>query len=222
MAKKLLKGRRSLPMNRPPLVPQETAMCEVPIFYATKEGQTQRIAERLAGRLRARGLDSRAIAIVSAEAAQVDWSRVRAAVVGASLHMRKYQAEAVEFARLHHRELSAVASMFVSVSLAAASKNADSVDAARRLAEKFATDTGWRPLRISSLAGRLAYTRYPWLVRLIMRRIARKEGASTDTSRDHEYTNWATVERLADLLASQIPGAKRRSTFGDSSIRLAS
>jgi menaquinone-dependent protoporphyrinogen IX oxidase len=27
--------------------------------------------------------------------------------------------------------------------------------------------------------------------------IARREGASTDTSRDHEYTDWRMVEQLA-------------------------
>jgi menaquinone-dependent protoporphyrinogen oxidase len=184
-------------------------MCEVPVFFATTEGQTRRIAERIAARLCERGLESRAIAIASDAARQMDWSRVRGAMVGASLHLRKHQPEAVEFARVHQRELSSIPSVFFSVSLAAASKNADSVDAARRLAEKFVVDTGWRPLRISSLAGRLAYTQYSWWMRLIMRHIARKEGGSLDTSRDHEYTNWASVEHLADSLASQIHVVRR-------------
>jgi menaquinone-dependent protoporphyrinogen oxidase len=184
-------------------------MCEVPVFFATTEGQTRRIAERIAKRLCEHGLESRAMAIASDAARQVDWSRVRGAMVGASLHLQKYQPEAVAFARLHHRELTAIPSVFFSVSLAAASKNPDRVDAARRLAEKFAIDTGWRPLRISSLAGRLAYTLYPWWMRLIMRRIARKEGESLDTSRDHEYTNWTSVEHLADSLASQIHVVRR-------------
>ena len=197
-------------------------MCEVPVVYATTEGQTRRIAERIAERLREHGLDSRAMAITSDEATRVDWSRVRGAVVGASLHLQKHQPEAVSFARRYHRELSAVPSMFVSVSLAAASKNADSVDAARHLAERFATDTKWRPLRVSSMAGRLAYTQYSWWKRLIMRRIAKREGGSIDTSRDHEYTNWAAVEYLADSLASQIHGGNRRASAEDICLRAAS
>jgi menaquinone-dependent protoporphyrinogen IX oxidase len=39
-------------------------MCEVPVFYATSEGQTRRIAERLADQIRRHGLDSRAVAII--------------------------------------------------------------------------------------------------------------------------------------------------------------
>ena len=69
---------------------------------------------------------------------------------------------------------------------------------------KFTADTGWTPARIATVAGRLAYTQYNWLVRLMMRRIARKEGGATDTSRDHEYTDWAQVERLADQLAYEV------------------
>jgi menaquinone-dependent protoporphyrinogen oxidase len=185
-------------------------MCEVPVFYATTEGQTRRIAERLADQIHRHGLDSRAVAIASEEAAQIDWSRVRGVAIGASLHLQRHQREAVRFARAHHEALSAIPALFVSVSLAAASTRAGEVAAARRLAEQFAADTGWTPARIATVAGRLAYTRYNWLVRFFMRRIAVKEGGSADTSRDHEYTDWEQVEQLADELAYEV---RRREIF---------
>lgn len=185
-------------------------MCDVPVFYATSEGQTRRIAERIADRVRAHGLDSRAIAILSDEAARVDWTRVRGACIGASLHMGKHQKEAIAFARRHREALDMVPSLFVSVSLAAASTHANEVQEAQKIAEQFATHTGWQPSQVASVAGRLAYTQYNWLERFMMRRIARKEGGSGDTSRDHEYTDWAAVERYADQLAaasSRFPGS---------------
>jgi menaquinone-dependent protoporphyrinogen oxidase len=185
-------------------------MCEVPVFYATTEGQTRRIAEAIAEQVRKHGLDSRAIPIISEEASHIDWLRVRGACIGASLHMQKHQAEAIAFARVHHAALSAIPSLFISVSLAAHSKNQDEADAARDLAQRFAQDTGWQPSRIACVAGRLAYTQYNWLVRTVMRRIARKEGGATDTSRDHEYTDWAQVEQLADELSYDI---RRREIF---------
>jgi menaquinone-dependent protoporphyrinogen oxidase len=185
-------------------------MCELPVFYATTEGQTRRIAERVAEQVRKHGLNSRAIAIISEEASHIDWRRVRGAGLCASLHMQKHQAEAVAFARVHRQGLSAIPSLFISISLAAASKRATEVEAAQRIAQKFATDTGWQPSRIASVAGRLAYTQYNWFVRMFMRRIASKEGGSTDTSRDHEYTDWVEVERLADELAYHV---RRREIF---------
>jgi menaquinone-dependent protoporphyrinogen oxidase len=45
-----------------------------------------------------------------------------------------------------------------------------------------------------SVAGRLAYTQYSLVTRWLMRRIARKEHAPTDTSRDYELTDWTALE----------------------------
>lgn len=185
-------------------------MCEVPVFYATSEGQTRRIAEAIADQIRKHGLDSRAVAIISEDASHIDWTRVRGAAIGASLHAGKHQAEAVAFAHVHHAALSAIPSLFFSVSLSAGSKRPEEVAAARGLAEKFATDTGWQPSRIASVAGRLAYTQYNWFVRLFMRRVAIKEGGASDTSRDHEYTDWVQVGQLADELAYNV---RRREIF---------
>jgi menaquinone-dependent protoporphyrinogen oxidase len=197
-------------------------MCEVPIFYATSEGQTRRIAERIAAELGKHGLDSRAIPIISDESARMDWSRVRGAVIGASIHLGKHQPEARAFARVHHVALSSVPSLFVSVSMAAASKDPDEVEAVRQIAVQFTAATGWTPTHVASIAGRLAYTQYNWFVRLMMRRIARQHSAATDTSRDHEYTDWQEVERLADELAYDV---RRRQIFhggGESLARRAS
>jgi menaquinone-dependent protoporphyrinogen oxidase len=197
-------------------------MCEVPVFYATREGQTRRIAERIADQIRRHGLDSRALPIISEEASQVDWTRVRGVAVGASLHMQRHQPEAVAFARAHHQALSALPSLFFSVSLAAASVRASELDAARRIAEQFPSDTGWTPSRVASVAGRLAYTQYNWFVRFFMRRIAVKEGGSADTTRDHEYTNWEQVERLADELAYEVRRREICPRDGQASLRPAS
>jgi menaquinone-dependent protoporphyrinogen oxidase len=179
-------------------------MCTVPVLYATSEGQTRRIGERLAQTLRERGLSSTAIEVSSAEARAVDWPHVRGAVVAASLHAGRHQRAASEFARAHAAELNAIPSVFVSVSLSAASKNEPERDAARKLADGFATAAGWKPWRVACVAGRLAYTQYGFLTRWFMKRIAKKEGGPTDTSRDHELTDWSAVERLARDLAEQV------------------
>jgi menaquinone-dependent protoporphyrinogen oxidase len=184
--------------------PWRTDMSEFPVFYATTEGQTRRIAERLAALLHERGLDSRAIDVTSAEAQRVEWRAVRAVAVGASVHREKHQPAIEAFLRRYRDELNARPAAFFSVSLRAAAPGAADRDAARQVAVKLLTDTGWRPGQVTILAGRLAYTKYGWLMRWVMRRIARKAGLATDTSRDHEYTNWDEVARLADDLAAEL------------------
>jgi menaquinone-dependent protoporphyrinogen oxidase len=172
--------------------------CEVPVFYASSEGQTRRIATRLAYVLRMRGVDSVAIDLASAAAHHVDWSRVRASVVGASIHGGRHQRAATAFVRESAFQLNARPSVFFSVSLSAGSKQAREVEAARHLAEAFPMALGWYPDRVVCFAGRLAYTQYGFLKRFVLKQIARKEGAPTDTSRDYEFTNWNDVDRLAD------------------------
>lgn len=178
--------------------------CEVPVFFATTEGQTRRIAERLAAAFHGHGIDSRAIDVADPDAALVDWTKVRGALVGASLHLDKHQKTVDRFVRAYASDLNAVPSAFFSVSLSAASKNEKEVDAAESLARAFPAARGWTPEMVVALAGRLAYREYGLLIRWVMKRIARKEGAPTDTSRDYELTDWMQVEQLARNMAQRI------------------
>jgi menaquinone-dependent protoporphyrinogen oxidase len=181
-----------------------TITCDVPVFYATSEGQTKRIAERIVDRLRAAGLVSSTVDLAGPDAGRIDWHHVRAAVVGASLHAGRHQRAAVRFVRDHAEDLNDHPSVFFSVSLSAASEHEGEVRAARRIAQAFPAAHGWRPGEVATIAGRLAYTQYGFLKRSVMKWIARKEGAPTDTSRDYELTNWSKVDRLADDIAARI------------------
>jgi menaquinone-dependent protoporphyrinogen oxidase len=178
--------------------------CEVPVLFASSEGQTALIAIRLAAVLHEHGLDGQAIDVSTPEAEAIDWSCVHGALVGASLHMGRHQKSAARFVHEHAVQLNAVPSAFFSVSLAAASKNPAEVADAERIARAFPEAHGWKPARILSLAGRLAYREYNVVVRWLIKRIAKKEGGPTDTSRDHELTNWNDVDRLGREMAAAI------------------
>ena len=186
------------------VMPLALISCDVPVFYATTDGQTRRIADRLATLFREMGFTSRAIDVASADANHVDWPRVRAAVLSASLHAGRHQRSAERFARAHAHDLNERPSAFVSVSLSAASSATKERDAATDLAKQMPANAGWHPDHIMCIAGRLAYTKYRWLTRLVMKRIARKEGAPTDTSRDYELTNWDKLADVADLVGRAI------------------
>jgi menaquinone-dependent protoporphyrinogen oxidase len=57
---------------------------------------------------------------------------------------------------------------------------------------------------VHPVAGALLYRQYGVLVRMMMRLIAGRVGASTDTSRDHDYTDWDAVDRYADEVATLV------------------
>jgi menaquinone-dependent protoporphyrinogen oxidase len=183
---------------------QEDAMIDVPVFYATSEGQTRRIAEFMATALRDQGLDSQAIEVASPEANDVDLEAARAVILAASVHAGEHQPSARTFARRHAAALNRRPSLFVSVSLNIQSTRDGEIAAARRIAHAFPAGAGWTPTTVACVAGRLAYTQYGFLKRWIMRRISAKNGGPTDTSRDYDYTDWPAVRALAENLARAV------------------
>jgi menaquinone-dependent protoporphyrinogen oxidase len=180
-------------------------MTRVPVFYATTEGQTKRIAEAIAASLRYEGLDSEALEL-SATTSPPDWARIAGAVVGASIHAGQHQREVGEFVKREAAQLGARPSAFFSVSLSAASRHPKEVDRAWGIATAFVRSMGWEPGRLACFAGRLAYTKYGFLKRWMMKWIAAREGAPTDTSRDHEFTDWASVREFARAVAKDVRG----------------
>ncbi len=183
----------------------------IAIVYATREGQTRRIAEYLAGAFQARDV---AVDLFNAkETPDPDLAVYDALLVAGSVHISRHEPELVKFVKHHRAELERVPSAFLSVSMAQAGiesvdRNAEQREAAKRevneVLDRFVHDTAWRPRWVQPVAGALLYTKYNFLVRFIMKMISKKAGGSTDTAHDHEYTNWAGLERFAANLVGEL------------------
>ncbi len=171
-------------------------MAAVLVVYATRDGQTRKIAERIANVLRVR---RHVVELLDAARAprDVDLSRFQAVFIGSSVHAGGYLRPVVRFVQSHRAQLERLPTLFFSVGLAILSKINDGRAQTMRLVDRLVAETGWRPRRIELVAGALPYTRYNFLIRFMMRRIVKTEGGDTDTSRDYEYTDWAAVHRFA-------------------------
>jgi menaquinone-dependent protoporphyrinogen oxidase len=176
------------------------------VLYGTSYGQTAKIAERIASHLAASGDDVRLtdIAELPRGTAPSDFDGV---VIGASVLGGKHQRAVRDFARRHHVMLNAMPSAFFSVTASAAGGEAMREDVYRLLSE-FRRETGWYPVLSEGVAGALAYTRYNPIIRWMMKRIAAKAGGPTDTTRDHELTDWAQVDRFADAFERMVVRAQ--------------
>jgi len=176
-------------------------MASLLIVYGTTEGQTRRIAERMGEVAREMGHTA---AVVNACACRsVFHGRYDGVMVAASVHRGRHQRSVLRFARENLHALSRLPSAFFSVSLSAAGKEARQKDDARRCADLFLREAGWSPETVRLVAGALAYTRYNLPTRLMMKWIAWREGGDTDTSRDHEYTEWDQLRRDVQLFAAR-------------------
>jgi menaquinone-dependent protoporphyrinogen oxidase len=178
-------------------------MARVALLYGTTEGQTATVAERIADVLAEAGHDP---TLIHAEHLPEGFSPgdYDAAVVGASLHYGKHQKYVTRFVRDHADELNEVPSAFYSVSLAAAAGTEEGWEEARGKLADFLAETDWEPDATAVVPGALKYSRYGVLKRFLMKRIAKKVGSDTDTSRDYEYTDWDEVEGFASDFAEAL------------------
>jgi len=179
-------------------------MASVLVVYASRNGQTRKVAERIASVLRAR---RHSVELLDAEHAPrgFDLRRFQAVLVGSPIHAQGYLGPIVRFVREQRAALDALPTLFFSVGLAVLSKTSDGRAQTMEIVERFVRETGWRPGRVELVAGALPYTQYNFLVRFVMRRISRAEGGDTDTSRDYEYTDWNAVDRFALEFVDALP-----------------
>jgi menaquinone-dependent protoporphyrinogen oxidase len=175
------------------------------IVYATRNGQTEKIARRMAETLKAAGRPTMLVDAGRVKRA-IPVDGVGAVLVGAPILAGGYSRHVVRFVREHRALLARVPSAFFSVGLAVASRTHDGRAQSLEVVEKFVKKTGWRPPRVELIAGALKYTEYGFITRFVIRRIARSEGGETDTSRDYEYTDWAAVDRFALEFAGRAGG----------------
>jgi menaquinone-dependent protoporphyrinogen oxidase len=174
------------------------------IFYATREGQGKRVAEHIASILRELRLDVE-LCNVKDSPESIDLQPYQVAFVIASVHLGRHEHEVVRFVRSHRLDLVRLGAPFLSLTLSEAGaedpaappeKRMLAAADARRMIEVFVQDTGWRPAYVLPVAGALAYSKYNFFIKLIMKAVARRAGGPTDTSRDYEFTDWAAVDRF--------------------------
>lgn len=60
-----------------------------------------------------------------------------------------------------------------------------------------------QPIFFGSFPGSLEYTKYGFFLKLLMRKISKSAGGPTDTSKNHELTDWPSVEQFARAIQSR-------------------
>jgi menaquinone-dependent protoporphyrinogen oxidase len=171
------------------------------VVYGTTEGHTRKIAARIAETAREHGH----VAHVIDATLHPSMEAYDAVVVAASLHQGRHQASVEHYVRDHRPSLKAVPTALFSVSLTAALPEPEHQAEAQACVDRFTEATGWWPEMTFLTAGALMYTQYDFVKRLLMKMIARRHGASTDTEHDHEFTDWAKLRRDTEAFLALLP-----------------
>jgi len=170
------------------------------VLFASHHGQTRTIANTIAEELRIAGHE---VDVVDARRPDVpppeDYD---VAVLGSRIELGHHAAAIRSYITMHHEALCEMPAAFFSVSMAAAHPGA-SADPNGYMTSLF-EDTAWRPELSAAFAGALPYREYGWLTRFIMKQISRSAGHTTDTSRNHEFTDWKRVHAFGKRIAEMV------------------
>ena len=168
-------------------------MTNILLVFYTSEGQTGKIAERVAGVLRDLG-DTVDVHDVAGAPAPDAYDGV---IVGDPIHAVHHSKALTHYLRDHVEVLNTRPSALFQVSLTSANPDDEHTATAQGLVHELLERTGFDPDLVGLFAGALVYTQYGWLKRRVMRAIVRREDGDTDMSRDYEYTDWQAVEQFA-------------------------
>lgn len=183
-------------------------MAHVLVVFESRYGQASKIAEHIGQAIRAQGHLTRVLNVEMARG--VPLTDFDGFVIVSPVYFAHHPRAIARFVRSHSEVLAKHPSAFVSVSNSAA--NADSAVRANalRVARAFVAELPWAPAITITAGGAIAYPRYNWALRYVMKRIAIASGMPTDTSRSHEVTDWAALDRDVESIVRLVCGERPR------------
>lgn len=169
------------------------------IAYATGEGQTRKIARRVADRLAESGQSVELVPLADAD--DINLERFDRVILASSIHMGHYQQALSDFVAKYATKLELKPALLLSVSLAAAGHNAEDWKAVDQILDDLKAATGWTPGQVEHVAGAYQPSKYDMFRRFIMRRIIASKDPEADLGEDKEYTDWKALDILTDRFA---------------------
>jgi len=179
-------------------------VARVLIVHASREGQTLRIAERLADTLRETGHEVR----LARSDPFPGIGGHDGVIVAASVHLGRHPRHLERAIRAHRTVLEHMPTAFLSVCLMAAGEDPLQRTEADGYLQTFLQRTGWRPDLAGTVAGAVRFSRYGFLKNRYMRAMTRGEGLG-DGASDHEFTDWNDVRRFAEAFGALLESVPR-------------
>ena len=156
------------------------------LIYATVDGHTQKICERLKEVFTAH---NQSVDIINIEEFDGDLSRFDRVILGASIRYGVHDKKIVELINTQQQVLESKKTAFFSVNLVARKPEKSSPET-NPYVVKFFKNMSWRPDIAETFAGMLDYPRYSFFDRTMIRLIMWMTKGPTDPKTVKEYTSW--------------------------------
>ncbi|MBB4264677.1 menaquinone-dependent protoporphyrinogen IX dehydrogenase [Roseospira visakhapatnamensis] len=195
-----------MPALEHPLPPDASAPHAglVRVGFASRDGQSRKIATHIAERLQADGLAAETLDLAAPPPVAQAVAGATLMVVVAAVRYGHHLKEADTFLKAYRAHANAPPLALASVNLTARKPEKQTPETNAYI-KKLIARHDLRPVVAAVFAGRLDYPRYRWFDRNIIRLIMWLTGGPTDGTSTIEYTSWPSV----DAFAGDILGAAR-------------
>jgi menaquinone-dependent protoporphyrinogen oxidase len=171
------------------------------LFFATRDGQSRRIAGRIAGRLADQGIPAHAHDLAGGLPVPSSLAAAQLVVLVAAVRYGMPLPEAEQFLSFYRTLREPPGLVLLSVNLTARKPGKDTVEGNAYLRKSIRRHR-LAPVLALAIAGRLDYSRYGWLDRQVIRFIMKLTGGPTDSRTCIEYTRWDVVDDVALQIAA--------------------
>ena len=178
------------------------------IYYATRDGQARRIAERIARRLAESGIPSLPQNLAETAPLALALEEHSPIVLVAAVRYGYHLPEADAFLTRYSALTRPAPLVLLSVNLTARKPGKSTAEGNAYLRAVIRRHR-LQPVIASAIAGCLDYSRYRWLDRQMIRFIMRLTGGPTDTEARIEFTDWDQVDDLAQRIVEFCAGSGR-------------
>ena len=182
------------------------------VAFASREGQTEKIAHFIARRVEDDGSLVRLID-VGAHESEAGADECDALLLAGSVHLGRFDPELSAFIMRHGAALRRCPSAFLPVSLSAASLEVSERSAIDEIAQRYVAELGWTPDVVHHVAGAIHDRQMNAFERMVLHAIFDSKAVERHPSGDTELTDWTALAafiRSFELLVQsrQCPGAR--------------
>jgi len=169
---------------------------KIGILYATVDGQTLKIANKIQDVLVGKGNEVTLFSIEDFDRKIADYDKF---IIGSSIRYGKHNAKIIEFINKNKKQLDNTKNAFFSVNLVAR-KPERATPETNPYFIKFLSEINWIPFQSAVFAGKLDYQKYTFTDRILIQLIMWMTKGPTNSKTKIEYTDWDKVEQFAVLL----------------------
>lgn len=172
----------------------------IAIYFASHDGQTRKIVDRLAEHLSTRGVSATIADLTTGVPPVIDVT-ANIVLLASAIRYGFHLPAARRFLAQLRTEVPEDRMAMISVNLTARKPGRQTAEGNVYL-RSWLKRTGLRPAFAAAVAGRLDYPAYRWFDRMMIQAIMTLSGGPTNPATVIEYTDWAALEELSDRLAA--------------------